>query len=148
RPRKLSRACPRLWLACSALATIVLFLLLGIHSGISGAQSALIRAAAQDDTRVEDDPDIAYRYVTVGWLDWAAVHFGENARSQDDAEGWILAGLALHALGDRAGALDAYERGARLASDPRVVGAAWTLIGNLRLEQEDWDGAQEAFEHA
>lgn len=133
----------------SSFLLILLVLSLGAIPKVLGADSAPgASERLQGDAWVEADPDMAYRYVTVGWTDWAAVHFSEIARHHGDIESWMMAGIALETLGDIRGALDAYGQGARLAPDERSASAALTLYGNLLFKHGDSNAAKEAFEAA
>lgn len=143
-----ARTISRLWLWRGAGAALALALCLLAIPIALGADSAPARLVTPGNSRLERDPEAPFRYVTAGWLDWAAAQFGESALRRDDAEAWLLAGLALESSGDWAGALEAYERGALAAKDERSAGAAWTLLGNLRLQQEEFGAAREAFEKA
>ena len=134
----------------SAFVVIILVWSLGLQTKVHGADSARQRASrTQDEAWVEADPYLAYRYITVGWMDWAAVHFGELARSQGDVESWLMAGLTLQSIGDEEAALRAYELGAVLAAgDNRAESAALTLLGYLHSRRGHPDRAKKAFELA
>lgn len=82
-----------------------------------------------------DGLELAFRYVTVGWLDWAAVQLAETAGMQPESETLVLLGMVQQAMGRSAAALDAYRQGAELARDPRARSAALALAGMLFIQE-------------
>src|SRR5690606_41802194 len=82
-----------------------------------------------------DGLELAFRYVTVGWLDWAAVQLAETAGMQPESETLVLLGMVQQAMGRSAAALDAYRQGAELARAPRARSAAQALAGMLFVQQ-------------
>jgi len=88
---------------------------------------------------------LVYRYITVGWIDWAALHLAEVTKVRQQVEPLVLLGLVQQSLGEPEEALAAYLKSARAGGDDRTKGVALTLAGNVLLEAGRWDEAEERY---
>lgn len=95
------------------------------------------------------DKHLAYRYMTVGWLDWAAMQLADVVNKRPDVESLIVLGMLLDELEDDQQAVRAYEQAIQMAADdPRTQSAALTLLGNLHWKAGRTGSAKEAFQKA
>ena len=125
RPQRVKRPFGSAWLAaCAALA--MLALLFGLR--FVPSLSPHILAASPELS-------VPYRYISVGWLDWATVQLKEIAAAQDPGqEVLFVLGLAHEALGEHDAAIAVYDRIARtFADDAAAVARAKALAGHAHL---------------
>ena len=93
------------------------------------------------------DLSVPFRYISIGWVDWAAVQLQEmSEQTVPDEELLAVLGLAHESLGDYDEALAAYERIAlSYADDPLAVSRAKALAANVYLRQGHLETARERF---
>lgn len=142
----------RRFVSARALKNVLLTMLIfcAFVLGVQGVQ-ALERGnrGVPTETSVESDRHLAYRYMTVGWFDWAAVHLAEIVNEHPDVESLMVLGMLLDELDDAEQAARAFKQAARLAAeDARAQSAAYTLLAHLHRKAGRTGEAEEAFSKA
>lgn len=81
------------------------------------------------------DVTVPYRYIAVGWIDWAAIQLEEIAAGgAEDGEILTVLGLAYESLGEYEKALATYERASSAFADaPEWIARVEALAGSLHL---------------
>lgn len=113
------------------------------------AQSPGTGASRGNGSSPEDGGlNLAYRYITVGWIDWAALHLADVVDALPRSEALALLGMVYQSLGDVEEALDAYLRSVEASASDRERSAALTLAANVLVETGRFEEARERFAHA
>lgn len=131
-----------------ALVAFGLALWMGWAAAPADALAQSSRTGGRAADRSDDGLSLAYRYITVGWIDWAALHLADVADAQPQPEPLVLLGMVYQSLGEKEQALQAYLKGAQAAEDPRAKSAALTFAANVLFDLGRFDEAKARFTEA
>src|SRR5690606_33596856 len=123
---------------------LVIFLIVLIVAGVGAvaawadrSESAIEMLLGASGSGTDPALELPYKYISVGWIDWATVLVRELSENQRDAtEAHFLLGMAAESAGDPVEAELAYRRILALPElQPEVRGAALTLLGAVYVRE-------------